>query len=137
MNIQIQLKQPFYIWRTFTVHTVLLLYKLAETHIMPGTNCQTAGCAIHHEMQLDTTVFAIAEALFKKTAIIIAILGQKILHGQLSKAILSSMYNSDFEAVSWVLKKRMKKLKMKQGPFIDTVIIYLMLWIRFKKELVV
>ena len=50
-------------------------------------------------MQLDTTVFSIAEALFKKTAIIIAILGQKILHGQLSKAILSSMYNSDFEAV--------------------------------------
>ena len=64
-------------------------------------------------MQLDTTVFSIAEALFKKTAIIIAILGQKILHGQLSKAILSSMYNSDFEAASQVLKKRMKKLKMK------------------------
>ena len=34
------------------------------------------------------------------TAIIIAARGQKTLHWQLSKVILSGMYNSDFEAVN-------------------------------------
>ena len=26
-------------WKTFTLHTVHLLYKLAKTHIMPRTCC--------------------------------------------------------------------------------------------------
>ena len=32
-------------WQRFTVNTVHLLYKLAESHIMPGTNNRLfAGC---------------------------------------------------------------------------------------------
>ena len=31
----------------------------------------------------------------------------------------------------------MKKLEMEYGPFIYTIIMYLMLWIRFRKELVI
>ena len=26
-------------WQTFAVHTLHFLYKLAESYIMPGTNC--------------------------------------------------------------------------------------------------
>ena len=50
-------------------------------------------------MQPDTTV-SIAEVFFKKAPVIIAILGQKSLHWQLSEAILSGMYNCNFEALS-------------------------------------
>ena len=50
-------------------------------------------------MQSDTTIVSIAAALFKKAAIIIAIHGQKALHWQLSKVILSGMYNCNFEAI--------------------------------------
>ena len=31
-------------WQIFTINIVHLLYKLAESHIMPRTSCQTAGC---------------------------------------------------------------------------------------------
>ena len=52
-------------------------------------------------MQSETTVVSMAAVFFKKATIIIAIHGQKTLHWQLSKVILSGMCN--------VLKKRMKK----------------------------
>ena len=51
-------------------------------------------------MQSDTTVVSIATVFFKKAAIIIAIHGQKTLHWQLSKVILSGMYNSNFDAIN-------------------------------------
>ena len=31
-------------WHAFTVHTVHKWHKLAESHIMPETYCETAGC---------------------------------------------------------------------------------------------
>ena len=68
-------------------------------------------------------------SLFLKKAIIIAINGQETLHWQLSKAIISGMYNCNFEAINQVLNKRMKKLQMEYGPFIYTIIFYLMLCI--------
>ena len=45
----VQLKTFLYIANTckqqrFTVDTLHLLYKLAESYIMPGTNQQTPGC---------------------------------------------------------------------------------------------
>ena len=40
-------------------------------------------------MQSDTTAVSIAAVLFQKVAIVIAIHGQKTLHWQLSKVILS------------------------------------------------
>ena len=51
-------------------------------------------------MQSDTTAASIAAVFFKKVAIIIAIHGQKTLHWQLSKVILSGMYNCNFEAIN-------------------------------------
>ena len=51
-------------------------------------------------MQSDTTVVSTAAFFFKKAAIVIAIHGQKILHWQLNKVILSGMYNCNFEAVN-------------------------------------
>ena len=51
-------------------------------------------------MQPDTTVVSIAAVFFKKAAIIIAIHGQKRLHWQLSKALLSNIYNCNFEAIN-------------------------------------
>ena len=42
-------------------------------------------------MQLNTTVVSIAAVHFKKAAVIIAIHGQKTLHWQLSKVILSGI----------------------------------------------
>ena len=51
-------------------------------------------------MQSDTTVVSIAAIFFKKAAIIIATHGQKTLHWQLSKVILSGMYNCNFEAIN-------------------------------------
>ena len=42
-------------------------------------------------MQLNTTVVSIATVHFKKAAVIIAIHGQKTLHWQLSKVILSGI----------------------------------------------
>ena len=51
-------------------------------------------------MQSDTTVVSIAAVFFKKAAIIIATHGQKTLLWQLSKVILSGMYNSNFEAIN-------------------------------------
>ena len=47
-----------------------------------------------------TTVVSIAADFFKKVAIIIAAHGQKTLHWQLSKIIVSGMYN-------WDIKPRM------------------------------
>ena len=38
--------------------------------------------------------------LFKKAAIIIASHGQKILHWQISKVVLSGMSNCNFEAIN-------------------------------------
>ena len=51
-------------------------------------------------MQSDTTVNSIAAVFSKKSAIIIASYGQKTLHWQLSKVILSGMYNCNFEAIN-------------------------------------
>ena len=51
-------------------------------------------------MQSDTTFVSVVAVFFKKTAIIIATHGQKILHWQLSKVILSGMYNCTFEAIN-------------------------------------
>ena len=51
-------------------------------------------------MQSDIIVVSIASVFFKNGAIIIATHGQKTLHWQLSKVILSVMYNSNFEAVN-------------------------------------
>ena len=51
-------------------------------------------------MQLNTTVVSIAALYFKKAAVIIAMHGQKTLHWQLSKVILSGMYNCNFEVIN-------------------------------------
>ena len=77
-------------------------------------------------MQLNTTVASIA-AVFFKAAVIIAILGQKAFHWQLSKDIPSGMYKCNFEAINKVLNNRMTKLEMEYGLFICTIIIDLML----------
>ena len=63
-------------------------------------------------------VFSIGAVFFKKAAIAIAIDGQKTLQRQLSK-VLSGMYNCNFEAINQV---------------ICTIILYLILCIRFRKE---
>ena len=52
------------------------------------------------------------------------------------KVIHSGMYNCIFEAINLVLNKRKKKLEMEYESYIYTIIIYLMLWIRFRKKLV-
>ena len=51
-------------------------------------------------MQSDNTVVSIAVVFSQKAAIIIATHGPKTLHWQLSKDILSSMYNCNFEAIN-------------------------------------
>ena len=51
-------------------------------------------------MQSDITAVSIASVFFSKGAIIIATHGQKTLDWQLSKVILSVMYNCNFEAVN-------------------------------------
>ena len=51
-------------------------------------------------MQSDTTVVSIAPVFLIDAAIIIAIHGQKTLHWQLSKVILTGMYNCSFEAIN-------------------------------------
>ena len=51
-------------------------------------------------MKSDNTVVSIAAVFFKKAAIQIAIYGQKTLQWQLSKVILSGMYNCNFEAIN-------------------------------------
>ena len=60
-------------------------------------------------MQSATTVVSIAAVFFKKAATIITIYGQKTLHWQLSKVILSGTYNWKSEAINY---KRMNKLEM-------------------------
>ena len=66
-------------------------------------------------MPSDTTIVSTAAVFSKKTAITAVFLekkkktGQKTLHWQLSKVILSGMYNYNFEAINEVLNKRMKK----------------------------
>ena len=51
-------------------------------------------------MQSDTTLVSIAAVFLKKAAIIIAIHGEKALHWQLNKVILSGKYNCNFEATN-------------------------------------
>ena len=51
-------------------------------------------------MQSDTTFVSIAAIFLKNAAIIIATHGRKTLHWQLSKVILSGMYNCNFEAIN-------------------------------------
>ena len=51
-------------------------------------------------MQSDTTFVSVAAVFYKKTAIIIAILGTNTLHGQLTKVIPSGIYNCNFEAIN-------------------------------------
>ena len=50
-------------------------------------------------------------------------------------SLLSARYNCNFEAINQVLNKRMKKLEMKYGPLICTIVLYLILCIRFKKDI--
>ena len=76
---------------------------------------------------MDTTVVSIVAVFFKKTAIIIATHGKKTLYWQFSKVILSGMCNCNFEAMNYVLNKRMKKLEMEYGPFICTIIFCLII----------
>ena len=59
-------------------------------------------------VQSDNTTVSLAAAFFKKLAIIIAILGQKKLHWQLNKVILSGMYNCNFKAINYGLNKNEK-----------------------------
>ena len=51
-------------------------------------------------MQSDTTVVSIATIFLIAAAIIIATHGQKTLHWQLRKVILSGKYNCNFEAIN-------------------------------------
>ena len=51
-------------------------------------------------MQSGITVVSIAAVFFKKEAIIIATHGQKTLLWQLSKVILSGMYNWNFKTIN-------------------------------------
>ena len=53
---------------------------------------------------------------------------------QLSKFVLSGMYNRNFEAINSVLNNSMKKIEMEYGLFICTIIFYLILCLRFRKE---
>ena len=45
------------------------------------------------------------------------------------------MYKCNFEVANYVLNKRIKKLEMEYGSFICTITFYLILCIRFRKEL--
>ena len=59
----------------------------------------------------DVTAISIAAVFFlKKAAILITIHDQKTLHWQLSKVILSGIYNCNFEAINEDLYKRIKKI---------------------------
>ena len=60
-------------------------------------------------MQSGTTIVSIAAVFSKKAAIILATHGQKTLHWQVSKVILSGMCNCNFEAIYEFLNKGMKK----------------------------
>ena len=51
-------------------------------------------------MQSDTTVVSIAAVFLIPAAIVIATYGQKTLHWQLRKFILSGLYESNFEAIN-------------------------------------
>lgn len=79
-------------------------------------------------------LFLQPQPFFKKAAIIIATLGQETLQQQLNKVISSSMHDCNFETVNQVLNERIEKVEMQYTPFIYTVIIYLMFWIRFREE---
>ena len=63
-------------------------------------------------MLSNTTVNSIAAVFFKKADIIVAIIGQKTLHWPLNTVIPSGMYDCNFEAINWALKKRTKKVDM-------------------------
>ena len=85
-------------------------------------------------MQSDTTVNSIAAVFFKKADTIVAIIGQKTLHWQLNIAIPCGMYDCNFEAINWALRKRTKKVEMEYEPLIYITIYCLMLWIRSRKR---
>ena len=51
-------------------------------------------------MQLNTTVASIATGFLIAAAIIIATFGQKQLHWQLRKVVLSGMYNYNFDTIN-------------------------------------
>ena len=51
-------------------------------------------------MEMDTAVVSVAAVFFNKTASITAIPGQKTLHWQLSKVIISGRYNGHCEAIN-------------------------------------
>ena len=88
----------------------------------------------HHAIECHSCFYS-GSLFLKNAALIIATHGQRALHWQLSKAILSDMQNCNFEAINQVLNKRMKKLEMKYGPLICTIVLYLILCIRFKKDI--
>ena len=80
-------------------------------------------------MQSDTTIVSIptvfvsiVAVILIAAAIIIATHGQKSLPWQLRNVILSGMYNCNFEAINYVLNKRMRKLKMEYKPFTCIII---------------
>ena len=54
---------------------------------------------------------------------------------QYTDSLLPARYNCNFEAINQVLNKRMKKLEMEYGPFICTIIFYLIVCIRFRRDL--
>ena len=76
---------------------------------------------LNHHHAIGYQVVSIGAVFFKKAATVIAIHGQKTLHWQLSKVILSGTYNCNFEAINY---KRMNKLKMEYRPFICTIIFW-------------
>ena len=51
-------------------------------------------------MQMDTETIAMAGVIFEKTALIIAILGQKMVNWHLNKVVPSTMCNYNFEAIN-------------------------------------
>ena len=90
---------------------------------------KSLSCSRYHSSFYSCRLF------FKKDGIIIAIHGRKTLHWQLTKVILSGTYNCNFEATDQVSNRGKKKLEMEYGTFICTIIFYLTLCVRFRKEL--
>ena len=45
------------------------------------------------------------------------------------------MYNCSFEVINYVLNDTMKKVEMKYELFTYTIIIYLMIWMIFRRKL--
>ena len=87
-------------------------------------------------MQSDTTVVSIVAPIsFLKSSYHNSYTWTKKNTLALSKVITFRMCSCNFEAIKYVLNKR-KKIEMGYGPLIYTILINLILCIRFRKELV-